>query len=345
VVQVSEGFLSADCDGEIDVQRLQYLTQTIFKDGWARATSDECAHVVRGTTLAVTRYEYANLYHGMTDFVNAYLAAEILELDPRETTVLIMDGHPWSPMDELWGRVLAPSRGMVRVASLRGLVCFERLVFVNTGYQSPLATQWGTPNACFDAPLVRAFASRVLASFGLLEPPPEPPKRPTITFIFRRDYVAHPREKGGGVRRHKIDNENELLELARSGDDVEVRAIDMAALPFDEQLRAIRGTNVLVGMHGAGLTHTLFLPREAVLLEMFPIHAHHKKHFRNIARWMGHPYLAWKNKVQSLEISKHVTHVDVKTFEPVLDAAVRIARNFGTRNEENCGLRCPPETA
>jgi hypothetical protein len=41
------------------------------------------------------------------------------------------------------------------------------------------------------------------------------PDRPSITFIFREDYIAHPREKDG-KRRNKIENELELLTLAKS---------------------------------------------------------------------------------------------------------------------------------
>ena len=40
----------------------------------------------------------------------------------------------------------------------------------------------------------------------------------------------------------------------------------------------------------------MFLPDEAVLVELFPFHVKEKKHFRNIARWRGHTYLPWKNR-------------------------------------------------
>ena len=31
-------------------------------------------------------------------------------------------------------------------------------------------------------------------------------------------------------------------------------------VPFDKQLKIIRTTDILIGIHGAGLTHMLFLP-------------------------------------------------------------------------------------
>ena len=123
--------------------------------------------------------------------------------------------------------------------------------------------------------------------------------------------------------------------VCRDRYNVDVRAVNMASLTFKEQLIVIRSTNILIGMHGAGLSHIMFLPEEAgafplrfqnwlctpelqwqsrsecltywktpaaVVLEMFPEHVHSKKHFRNLARWRGHSYLAWKNRAKSLEV-------------------------------------------
>ena len=39
-------------------------------------------------------------------------------------------------------------------------------------------------------------------------------------------------------------------------------------MPFLEQLRLTHNTDVLIGMHGSGLTHLLFLPDWASVFEM-----------------------------------------------------------------------------
>ncbi|KAF9636101.1 hypothetical protein BFW01_g6996 [Lasiodiplodia theobromae] len=72
---------------------------------------------------------------------------------------------------------------------------------------------------------------------------------------------------------------------------VRVQAIDFAALPFAEQLRIIRTTDVLVGVHGAGLTHALFLPEGASVVEIQPRRLNYKG-FRNLAKMRGHRYFS-----------------------------------------------------
>lgn len=39
-------------------------------------------------------------------------------------------------------------------------------------------------------------------------------------------------------------------------------------VPFPEQLRITHNSDVFIGIHGAGLTHLLFLPDWAVVLEL-----------------------------------------------------------------------------
>lgn len=38
--------------------------------------------------------------------------------------------------------------------------------------------------------------------------------------------------------------------------------------PFTEQLEIIQNTDIFIGIHGAGLTHLLFLPKWATIFEM-----------------------------------------------------------------------------
>lgn len=49
---------------------------------------------------------------------------------------------------------------------------------------------------------------------------------------------------------------------------VAFRRVVMGALPFGEQLRLARGSNVLVGANGAGLWHALLLADEAAVVEV-----------------------------------------------------------------------------
>jgi hypothetical protein len=80
-----------------------------------------------------------------------------------------------------------------------------------------------------------------------------------VTYIKRRDS-----------RRLSRDCEKELLHKITELPHIELRIVDFALLPFKEQIRIVANTDVLLGVHGNGLSHTLFLPSTGSLIELFP---------------------------------------------------------------------------
>ena len=49
-----------------------------------------------------------------------------------------------------------------------------------------------------------------------------------------------------------------------------VNIVDLSDLTFAQQLKLVRESNILVGVHGAGLMHIMFAAEEAVLVEIHP---------------------------------------------------------------------------
>ncbi len=74
--------------------------------------------------------------------------------------------------------------------------------------------------------------------------------------------------------------------------DVDVEAVDFGSLSFAEQLRVARQTDVLAGIHGAGLTHTMFLREGATaVVEILPADmVDNYMGFRNMANMRGVGY-------------------------------------------------------
>jgi len=65
-------------------------------------------------------------------------------------------------------------------------------------------------------------------------------------------------------------------------------------MPFAQQLDITANTDILIGMHGAGLTHSLFLPDYGVLFELFNCEDEHC--YADLARLRGVEYLTWEKR-------------------------------------------------
>jgi len=48
-----------------------------------------------------------------------------------------------------------------------------------------------------------------------------------------------------------------------------VRSVDFASLTYREQLKIIRSTDILLGAHGAALSHMILLPTTSVTIEFW----------------------------------------------------------------------------
>jgi len=65
-------------------------------------------------------------------------------------------------------------------------------------------------------------------------------------------------------------------------------------VPFREQLETIRNTDILVGIHGAGLTHLLFLPDWAHVIELY--NCDDPGCYKDLARLRGFGYSTWTSE-------------------------------------------------
>ena len=68
------------------------------------------------------------------------------------------------------------------------------------------------------------------------------------------------------------------------------RDVDFNLLSFEEQVAVDVTTDVMIGPHGAGLMHNIFMPDRATLIELHIDGSGANQHFHNLARWQGRTY-------------------------------------------------------
>lgn len=67
----------------------------------------------------------------------------------------------------------------------------------------------------------------------------------------------------------QILNSDQLINALKKNQTYAVKSVRFErTTPFPEQLEIIRNTDIFIGIHGAGLTHLLFLPKWATIFEM-----------------------------------------------------------------------------
>lgn len=121
-------------------------------------------------------------------------------------------------------------------------------------------------------------------------------------------------------------NEEEIVNILKKGNMMKLNVIDMAKMSYADQLRMIRSSNVIVGIHGAGLMFIMFAAEEAVLVEIHPSYRQ-DRHFRHAARMTGKIYMPMRTtRRESCQGSSDNVFVEPEEFAKTMDGALRIAR-------------------
>ncbi|XP_052780696.1 uncharacterized protein LOC128217538 [Mya arenaria] len=255
------------------------------------------------TAITIKRFEYANLYHTMTDFYNAFLVAKVLRLVPDHVIILIVDGHPAGALDDTWSRLFG---GIIRAGEITDAVTFPRMVWSTIGYDSMLNS-----HHLHQVPFLEEFRSFFLSRHSVHFNDALDCDNLTVVLLLRKDYLAHPRNPSGSVSRKIANNEELVQKLKELLPRHNVLSSQIDLLSMKDQLRLISRTDILIGMHGAGLTHTLFLPKHAGLVELYPKYwPTANVHFQAMARWRNLKYLRWQNADPSNELSNKYTVIN-----------------------------------
>ncbi|KAL3837054.1 hypothetical protein ACJMK2_022441 [Sinanodonta woodiana] len=264
--------------------------------------------IVPGFTIAILRDDYWNLHQYTMHCFHIFLMMIYYKKTPEQTRLLIIDGHPAIHNYEISWQKLVGS--VVRASEFDNQVLFKDLVWSIGERYSPLY-QYNETKEFF----LEEYRDFYLQQHGLNSTSYLDCRKVRITVILRRDYVCRLGDISGHTER-KIFNEGEVLYALKSNfPDAVVRGRLFDSMPMEDQLAWIRDTDILVGMHGAGMTHSIYLPKHAALFEMFPFQFKNDRPwycvYEAFARWRQLKYRSWTNNDQTFEIEGGYINVPI----------------------------------
>lgn len=279
-----------------------------------------CDVVLDRPTVIMKLDATVNMYHHFCDFLNLYLTMHFNNSLAGYFDILIWDTLPyrgtflpmWSAFHSGKLRDLSEFRGK-KVCLQEALFAFLPRMIFGMYYNLPLVP------GCHSSGAFKAFNRHVLHKLNVKVLPPEDHVR--VTLLSR------------GTKHRRILNEDELLTAARKLPDASVQRVHFNhATDFRHQIEVMANTDVLIGMHGAGLTHVLFQPDWAVLFEIY--NCDDPVCYKDLARLRGIKYLTWEDttKLSPEDEGHHPTlgahakftnyHFDVDEFFRLLGRAI-----------------------
>ena len=303
-----------------------------FEDG--TSANSDLIYVSTPTYLLTRDEDCENSFHSTADFMNMFVVSNVIGISPEKQQVLLWDTHPDGPYLDLIQKAYSGAGKVERHSFYGGKkIMFKKLIFHMESPAGLIFPKIANPTQlrCKGTGLFKEYAKHVLSSFDLWNV--EPPAVPHATLLLRH------RTDTKNVGRI-LANEDEVVQVLEASNMITYNVVDTAKMPYAEQLALIRRTNILIGVHGAGLMLILFAANEAVLVEVHPSYRQ-DRHFRHASRMVGKDYMPLRatERETCVKTSDNVK-VPIEEFRRAMDGALRLARGYDDGISE-CGLMCP----
>lgn len=259
---------------------LQGYTQLNFRP----IEDAKCDIVVEKPTYFMKLDAGINMYHHFCDFLNLYLTQHVNNSFSTDVYIVMWDTSTYGYGDlfsDTWKAFTDYDVIHLKTYDSKK-VCFKEAVFsllprmrYGLFYNTPLIS------GCQNTGLFRAFSQHVLHRLNITQEGPKDGKVRVTILARSTEY-------------RKILNQDELVNALKTVSTFEVRVVDYKyrELGFLDQLRITHNTDIFIGMHGAGLTHLLFLPDWAAVFELY--NCEDERCYLDLARLRGIYYITWR---------------------------------------------------
>lgn len=283
-------------------------------------------------TILLKREGAGNLWHCLMEIMSLSWTLDVLQMSPDpsrqdsgrafltaddalNTQVVILDDAPDGPYIDLWH--LFAQKPTLRLAELPSGADVGHVIIPLAGGSNPIWQGDWEPYDCDRSELLETFSRRVLAHLNISDHrthpggSPQPDADMIVAFIERR-----------GTRK-LLDMDQHIAALRSAYTHTEIRVLNMESLPLADQVQNVRDCDVLVGVHGAGLAHAMWLRKHSVVVEILPGALGHGYFSTHGARAPGGGGSDWQNG--DVVISRDA-------LRELVDVAVKSIHNKGAHN-------------
>ncbi|CAF0949211.1 unnamed protein product [Rotaria sordida] len=204
--------------------------------------------------------------------------------DPKSVHILFLDTHPKGNLEVLWLQLF---HSYIRLGHLNiSSIFYKELIWSPSQAQSELdlkQSRQKAPSYFFD------FRQYILEKFNIIYSRINKNfnyQNLNIFFLVRHNYIAHPRNPTGEIKRQLINENqilNELILKFQNFSSIHFTFNHFEQLSMQQQLSIIIQTDIFIGMHGASLTDVLFMKSNRALIQFATTAWQKQTHFEQMA--------------------------------------------------------------
>ena len=295
-----EGFLNMNCKNKKEFEGYDGLYRTYF-NSWNyyydyNKEKEEILDLFPGKTIFFLsrNQDSPNIYHGSCELINAIAMMELLKLKPENIQVIFLESMTIKddPFYDLYKSIISRGGEPIYIRNMHKKFLVSSAVHIPINVDSPAfldkhfldcgehpGKAYKLLNDLIDKYMnISEYKDKFITDNEIYYYPKKviEEKEKTKEEIKYKKYITiqwrkvWPKGRTGQFR--ILGNGPQLAEKLANAlpKDFLIRLVDTAGLTTKEQISLMKKTDYMVGMHGAGLSLSIFMENKAILHEVLP---------------------------------------------------------------------------
>ena len=232
--------------------------------------------------------------------LNMWIVMHKLKIEKFDR-IIFMDEAKYKPTDELFSDM---AYNITYATDYYTMERFENAVVMPSEYEGPLMDHLDSYQPCEKSQLVKMFAKNIMKVDTL--------QYNVITIVSRKNY------NGRHLNRIWLNEDIIVARMRSEYPEWIIEQVQFEKLSMKEQIKHAKRSKVMLGMHGAGMVHCIWMNEGSKVIEIFPKQKI-RHSYRNIAQYVGLNYYTHRGGIDSEMESKTI---DWDTLKPFLDKII-----------------------
>ena len=293
---LSKGFFNMKCKNKKDLENYNYIYKSYFQS-WnyteVNDNNEELEELAPGKTIFfISRNQDSpNIFHGFSELINAISIMDLFDLNPENIQIIFLESITLNndPLYDLYKNIVSRGGEPIYIRKLKRKYHISSAFHIPINWDSGafitnnfLNCKYSTKSYKLLNDLVNKymkipdFKDTFISDKEIYYYPLSVIENHKSNIIFNKTVTIQWRKvwpKGRMGQERILANGIELADKLASNlpKNILIRLVDTASLSIREQISIMKKTDYLVGIHGAGLCLSIFMPLDSIMHEVLPM--------------------------------------------------------------------------
>ena len=289
-----KGFFKMKCKKRYKFKKFSNIYKNYF-DSWEYDDDEkikDLEELAPGKTIFLIsrNQDSPNLFHGLSELINSLAIIYLYNLKPENIQIVFLEGIiiENEPLYDLYTNLISRGNKPLYLRDLNKKYKISSAINIPVAGDSPLFMFIKSPDCKYSIKTYKLinylinkylkipiFQDSFISDNKTYYYPYLTIKNHKLNKKFKKIITFQWRQiwpEGRNNQKRILGNGPKLAELLANNlpDNFLIRLIDTASLPIIQQISIMRNTDYFIGIHGAGLALSIFMPNKSILHEINP---------------------------------------------------------------------------